>query len=135
MSRVIGVDDKYLKHPIHYRIDIMTINIQESSPTDDKVDAEREIIRPVLGDIAQEVENRLREAGLILQVFLTVPRSGNAIATMATPTDPSTDVWLSVTRIVSQVISDRLDGITLRSRELPCAMANTTMSAADLTAD
>jgi hypothetical protein len=54
---------------------------------------------------------------------------------MAIPADPSADVWLSVTRIVSQIVSDRLDGTVLRSRELPCAMADTTMSAADLTED
>ena len=113
----------------------MDTTIQQDSPDDNQVEADREIIRPVLGDIAQEVGNKLREAGLNLQVFLTVPRSGNAIATMATPADPSMDVWLSVTRIVSKIVSDRLDGTVLRSRELPCAMADTTMSAADLTED
>jgi hypothetical protein len=114
---------------------VMDITTQHDSPDDNQVEADREIIRPILDDIAQEVGNKLREAGLSLQVFLTVPRSGNAIATMATPADPTTGVWLSVTRIVSKVVSDRLDGMTLRSRELPCAMADTTMSAADLTAD
>jgi hypothetical protein len=113
----------------------MDITTQYDSPDDNQVEADREIIRPILDDIAQEVGNKLREAGLSLQVFLTVPRSGNAIATMATPADPSTDVWLSVTRIVSKIVSDRLDGMTLKSRELPCAMADTMMSAADLTAD
>jgi hypothetical protein len=113
----------------------MDITTQQDSPDDNQVEADREIIRPLLDDIAQEVGNKLREAGLSLQVFLTVPRSGNAIATMATPADPSTDVWLSVIRIVSKIVSDRLDGTVLRSRELPCAMADTTMSAADLTGD
>ena len=108
---------------------------QQDSLDAPNVEAERDIIRPILDDIAREVAMRLRDAGLNLQVFLTVPRSGNAIATVGTPTDPDDDVWESVCSIVRRVVSDRLDGMALQSRALPCAMANTMMSAADLTAD
>jgi len=95
-----------------------TINQQDSS-AHDRVDSKRQIIRETLNDVAQEVGNRLREACLDVPVFLTIPRSGNAIVTMATP-------------LVRQVVSDRLDGIILQSHEAPCAMASSTMSAADL---
>jgi hypothetical protein len=105
--------------------------------SDDKIDGEREIIRQALDDIAQEVGNKLREAALNFPVFLTVPRSGNAIVTMATPADPQTDIWLKVVQIVSEIVSERLGSMVLQSRELPCAMvsASETMSGADLTGD
>jgi hypothetical protein len=109
--------------------------IQQDSLDDPRVEAERNIIRPILDDIAQEVGNRLRDEGLNFPIFLTVPRSRIAIATMATPLDPQDDLWLRAVAIVSQIVSERLSGIKLRSREVVCAMANTTMSAADLTAD
>jgi hypothetical protein len=102
----------------------------------DRIEGKREIVRQALDDIALEVGNRLREARLDVPVFLTIPRSGYAIVTMATPLDPLEDVWASVTAIVRQVVSDRLDGIILQSHETPCAMAGATlMSAADLTGD
>jgi hypothetical protein len=55
--------------------------------------------------------------------------------TMATPLDPSDDEWSHVTKIVCKTVSDRLNGIKLRGREMICAMANSTMVAADLTTD
>jgi hypothetical protein len=111
-----------------------TIN-QRDSVNEPQVEAERDIIRPILDDIAQEVGNKLRDEGLSFPIFLTVPHTGTAIATMATPLDPQDDVWLRAVAIVSEIVSERLNGIKLRSRELPCAMVGTAMSAADLTAD
>jgi hypothetical protein len=105
------------------------------SSADDRIEGKREIIRQALDDIAQEVGKRLREACLDVPVFLTIPSSGNAIVTMATPLDPQEEVWASVTAIVRRVVSDRLDGMLLQSHAAPCAMAGTAMSAADLTGD
>ena len=50
---------------------------------------QREIIQQSLDEIAAEVGTALREAHLDFPVFLTVPNSGNSLATMATPLDPS----------------------------------------------
>jgi hypothetical protein len=111
-----------------------TIN-QQDSLDDPQVEAERDIIRPILDDIAQEVGNKLRELGLSFPIFLTVPRTGTAIATMATPLDPQDDLWLQAVAIASEIVSKRLSGIKLRSREVVCAMANMAMSATDLTVD
>jgi hypothetical protein len=109
--------------------------IQQDALDDSRVDAERQIIRENLDIIAKEVENKLRAAGLSVPVFLTVPNSGNAIATMATPADPQDDLWVKVEGIVIEAVSARLNGARLRSQEMPCAMAAATMSAADLIAD
>jgi hypothetical protein len=54
---------------------------------------------------------------------------------MAISADPQTDICQKVTGIVAKVVLERLDGMTLQSRELPCAMAAATMRAADLTVD
>ena len=112
--------------------------IQDDSLTDDKIEGEREIIRKALTEIVQEVGNRMREAGLTYPVFMTVPSSGNAIMTMATPVDQSNDgcdEWPQITAIIQKILSDRLDGVALWSHELPCAMVNTPMNAADVIAD
>jgi hypothetical protein len=103
--------------------------------SDNQIEPKREIIRACLNDVVAEIADRLREAGLTFPVFLTVPRSGDAIVTMATPLDPSDNEWSQVTKIVCSTVSERLNGLKLRGREMICAMANTTMVAADLTTD
>jgi hypothetical protein len=106
---------------------------QQESLDNSRIEAQREVIRPILNDIAREVENRLREASLNVPVFLTVPNTGSAIATVATPADPNDDLWSSVVAIVTEIVSQRLDGVRLQSKEVACAMASAvTMSAADL---
>ena len=52
---------------------------------------------------------------------------------MVTPVDPSDDEWSHATAIVRQIVAKRLGGIRLRSRPLTCAMANTPMSASEIT--
>jgi hypothetical protein len=113
----------------------MDTTIKQGPPADNRVESKREIIRDCLHEIIVDVESRLRAAGLTSTIFLTVPHSGDAVASMATPLDPSDDEWSQVTEIVCSTVSDRLDGIELRGREMICAMANSTMSAADLTTD
>lgn len=88
-----------------------------------------------LGEIVREVGTRMQDAGLCVPVFLTVPNSGQAILTMGTPADPSLEDWYRITKIVCTTVSGRLAGARLRSRTLPCAMVNATMSAADVIAD
>lgn len=115
---------------------LMDISPQpESLPTDDKIDGERQIIRESLDKIVQELEVRMREAGLTDPVFLTVPNSGQALMTMATPVDPSLGDWNRITKLICVIVSDRLDGIALRSTALPVGIMNTTMNAADVIAD
>jgi hypothetical protein len=112
-----------------------TLQKTESS-SDDSIEVKREIIREVLDDIAKEVGSRLQEVGLNVPIFLSVPKNGGkAILTLASPIDPSEPDWLQVSGIVCEVAGKRLDGVILIGEEIRSAMANGTMSVAEVTAD
>ena len=98
-------------------------------------DAQREIIRQSLDEIAAEVGTALRDAHLDFPVFLTVPNSGDSLATMACPLDPSDGDWSHASAIVCRIIGQRLGDVRLRGRALHCAVANATMGAAEVMAD
>ncbi len=98
-------------------------------------DAKREIVRNSLNEIATEVETALREVHLDFPVFLTVPNSGDSLATMACPIDPSDSDWSHASAIVCRIIGERLGDARLCGRPLHCAVANATMGAADVMAD
>jgi hypothetical protein len=98
-------------------------------------DAQREIIRLALDEIASEVGTALREAYLDFPVFLTVPNSGESLATMSCPLDPSDNDWSRASAIVCRIIGQRLGDVRLRGRALHCAMANGTIAATDVMDD
>jgi hypothetical protein len=98
-------------------------------------EAQREIIRQSLNEIAAEVGAALRDAHLDFPVFLTVPNSGQSFATIATPLDPPDDVWSLASAIVCRIIGQRLGDVRLRGRPLHCAMVNATMGAAEVMGD
>jgi hypothetical protein len=100
-----------------------------------QVEAQRALVRSDLDNIALEVGTALREASLTFPVYLTVPNSGNSLATMACPLDPSDSEWSQALAIVCRMIEERLGDVRLRARELVCATANETIAAADVTAD
>jgi len=104
--------------------------------TNDGIEAKKELIRLSLTEIVHEVEIRMREAGLNFPVFVTVPSSGEAYAAIATPISPPDSDWLKVSALLCQIVGEKLGGLTLHSKELPCAIANSAiMGAADLIAD
>ena len=98
-------------------------------------DAQREIIRQSINEIAAEVGVALRDANLDFPVFLTVPNSGDSFATMACSLDPSDEDWSDASAIVCRIIGKRLGDVQLRGRALHCAVANATMGAADVVAE
>ena len=98
-------------------------------------DAQREIIRQSLDEIAAKVATAVRDAHLDFPVFLTVPNSGDSLATMACPLDPSDSDWSHASAIVCRIIGQRLGDARLRGRALHCAVANATVGAADVMAD
>ena len=98
-------------------------------------DAQREIIRESLNEIATEVGAALRDAHLDFPVFLTVPTSGDFLATMASPLDPSDEDWSHASVIVCQIIGKRLGDVGLSGRPLRCAVANATMGATEVMAE
>jgi hypothetical protein len=108
---------------------------QQEPYTDDYdgLEYQQSIIQQSLDEIAAEIGTAMRDAHLDFPVGLTTPSSGFALATIVTTLDPSDDDWSSATAIVRQIVSRKLGGLRLRSRHLPCVMANATMTAADIT--
>ena len=98
-------------------------------------DTQREIIRLALEDIVSEIGISLRDAHLDFPVYLTVPNSGDSLATMACPLDPSDGDWAHASAIVCRIIGKRLGDIRLHGRSLQCAVANATVGAAEVMAD
>jgi hypothetical protein len=75
--------DKYLD----ISEDIMD-TINELS-TAERIEAQRQIIRPSMNEISTDVESELKQSGLNFPVFVTVPNSGDAILSVASPLDSS----------------------------------------------
>ena len=109
-----------------------TTDEQWDSSTDDDLETLRSTIRQSLDEIANDVGSAMRDARLQFPLGLTVPNSGHALVTMVTPVDPSDEDWSHATAIVRHIVSKKLGGIGLCSRPLLCAMANTTMSVAEI---
>ena len=106
--------------------------IQEIS-ADNAIEAQREVIRLALDDIAVQVGTALRETGLDFPVYLTVPGSGTSLVTLACALDPSDEQWTQAMEIVCHIIGQRLGDIRLRGRSIPCAVANSVMVVAEVT--
>jgi hypothetical protein len=103
---------------------------------DNKLDAQRDIIRHSLPELVNDIGMRMRDEGLHFPVYITVRNHGDSLATIATPLDPSGDDWSRATAIVCQIIQKKIGTDGLRWRELLCAVANAApMSAADVTAE
>jgi hypothetical protein len=98
-------------------------------------DAQREVIRLALNDIVAEVGAALRNAQLDFPVYVAIPNSGQSVATVATPLDPSDTQWSQATAIVRRIIGRQLGDVRLRGRPLHCAVANGTIAVADVVAD
>jgi hypothetical protein len=102
------------------------------SNDDDNFDTQRATIRQSLDEIANDVGIAMRNANLRFPFSLTVPDSGQSFITMVTPVDPSDDDWSQTTDIVRRIVSHKLGGMRLCSRQLPCTMVNATMTVAEI---
>ena len=89
--------------------------INESS-ADEALEADRVILRQTLDQIAADVGTALRGAALDFPIYVTVPHSGDALATLMTSADPQGNDWEKATTIFLKIIADRLGEIGLRSR-------------------
>jgi hypothetical protein len=96
-------------------------------------DAIRNIIRQSLSKITAELNSALVAAGLAYPIYLCVPTTGDALLTFASPLDPNDDEWDRVTQIVREIVGKEIGSTRLTARALCCAMAGTTMAAADVT--
>jgi hypothetical protein len=103
---------------------------------DDILHAQREIIRAALNEIAADIGVAMRDEGLHFPVYITVRNSGDSLATIVTPLDPSDDDWSRAAAIVCEIIEKKVGSDKLTSRALPCVVANAApMSVAEVTAD
>ena len=100
---------------------------------DTRIEYQRDIIRHSLPELVNDIGMAMRDAGLHFPVFMTVRDSGDSLATIATPLDPSDQDWQRASAIVCQIMEQRIGGGRLRGQELVCAVANSPpMSAAEV---
>ena len=78
----------------------------------------------------------LKDAGLHFLVYISVRTSGDSMATVATPLDPSDTDWDRATTLVCQVLARWVGSDRLVGRPLVCAVANAArISASELAND
>lgn len=94
-----------------------------------------ELLTLLLPAIAEEVTAALAAANLQMPIFLTVPTSGDTVATLATPHDPSGEDWVKVCELVREIVGARAGIEKLGTRPVPCVAAGMPMGAADLTCE
>jgi hypothetical protein len=112
-----------------------TIEHEDDPSTDDALDAQRDIIRQSINEIANDIGMKMRDAGLTFSVYITMTNSRDALATIATTAEPSDANWQPALAIVCRVIEEKVGCGRLRGQELPCAIANAgAIKAADVTA-
>lgn len=99
------------------------------------LDAQRTMLRGTLPEIVSDIGMALHDVGLHFPIFITLPTSGNAIATIATPLDPSDDDWQGALDIACEMIRNRIGCGPLRTRSMACAVADGTISATELSTD
>jgi hypothetical protein len=96
-SSILRISSEINADTSHLRENIIMDTTHELS-TAERLEAHREVIRQSLHKIAIEVETALREAGLNYPIYMTLPHSGDVIATIAIPLDPSYDDWSKMSR-------------------------------------
>jgi hypothetical protein len=108
----------------------------EHHEIDKKLNAQRDIIRQSLDAITNDIGMAMRDVGLSFPVYITVRNSGDALVTIATPSDPSDADWQQASAIVCRTLEERVGCGRLGGRELACAIANAgSINAADVTVD
>ena len=113
-----------------------TFDEQDDIILGDKLDAQRDIIRESLNEIANDIGMAMRDVGLNFPVYMTVRNSGDALVTIATTLEPSDADWAQASAIVCRILEEKVDCGRLRGQTLPCAIANAgVINAADVTAD
>jgi hypothetical protein len=104
--------------------------------TADNLDAQRAILTNSIDDIAGNIGIALKDAGIHFPVYISVRTSGDSLATIATPIDPSDADWNHATTLVCQVLDRWVGCDRLKGRPLVCAVANAArISASELAHD
>ena len=92
----------------------------------------RDIIRRSLGDITAELNSALVTASLACPLYLCIPTGGDALAILASPFDPEDAEWERVGQITCEIVARRIGSTLLKTRDLACGMAGTTMAGSEL---
>jgi hypothetical protein len=88
-------------------------------------DPNRDLIRQSLDTIANDVRTAMRDAGLgAIPTYIVIPNSGDALATVMTPLDPSDLDWARVMEIACGVIQEKIGSGKLQTRGMAWTMAN-----------
>jgi len=85
-----------------------------------------------LDEVATEATAALKDAGLTMPLFFSVPSSGEVLLTFATPADPSDPDWARASQIVCNIVGTIIGMEGLCSRPLPCMASNMAISAANV---
>jgi hypothetical protein len=85
-----------------------------------------------LDDVAAEADIALRDAGLSMPLFFSVPSLGGALATFATPGDPCDEDWSRASEIIALIVGNMLGIAGLRTNSLPCIASGLQVGAADI---
>jgi hypothetical protein len=101
----------------------------------DTHEAKRDTIRQSLNHITAELNTALVAAELAYPIYLCVPATGNALVTFACPLDPDDHEWDRIIQVVREIVGKKLGSTRFTTRPLACAMAGTTMAAADVTVE
>ena len=108
----------------------------DQSNKHDYLDAQRETMRASLNEIASDIGMAMRDEGLTFPVYITVRDTGDSLATIATPLDPSEEDWHRASAIFCRVIEKMIGCGPLHGRVLTCAIANAaSVTAAEITRD
>jgi len=99
----------------------------------DSLIAMRDAIRQSINEITAQLNSALVKAELAYPIYLCVPASGDALATLACPLDPNDAEWDRITDIVRDIVGKKIGKTRLRTRPLACAMSGGAMAGADVT--
>ena len=103
---------------------------------DDRLNAQRDIIRQSLDVLANNIGMAMRDVGLTFPIYMAVRNSGDALVTIATTLDPSDAAWAQASAIVCRILEENVGCGRLRGQTLPYAIANAgVINAIDVTAD
>jgi hypothetical protein len=108
--------------------------ITEPTSASRHLEAQREILSGSLDSITSNIGVAMRDSGLTFPIYIAVPTSGIALATIATSLDRSDEDWEQVRAIVNGAVGKAVGLGRLRMQAVACVVANAAlMSAADVT--
>ena len=100
---------------------------------DDVVEAKRARASAELDQITRTAKQALVHAGIDLELFFMVPRSGNAILSYGTTGDPDDIIWDGVRDIIFAVLRDTIDLERPQSHAVLCATTGPVADSASTT--